>query len=200
MDFWSRYSIAHLLSDFLDDAGLVSFSCVNRQFQKELCGATIIRKRQCVERVMRFFHRPDTFIFSLHRVYQYEYERNLQRLFRILPEWFAYMEEHKITYLDLDCPVYSYMVRHVQRFDPHIIEGIMGFLEQNRTLLYCNLGLFFWQLSRQRLMDIMRTHPSLYHLEMTSLPPDFMEPTSLYRHEDGRVEWRLYPPPQHLPN
>jgi hypothetical protein len=118
--------------------------------------------------MMRFFHRP---YFSLHRVH----ESNLQRLFLILPEWFAYME-HKITYLD-------------QRFDPHIIEGIMGFLEQNRTLLYCNLGLFYWQLSR-RLLDIMRAHPSLYRLEMTSVPD--LEPTSLYRHE-GRIEWHYLP-------
>ena len=138
---------------------------------------------------MRFFHRPETPIFSLHRVH----ESNLQRLFLILPEWFAYMEEHKITYLDLDSPSYSCS----QRFDPHIIEGIMGFLERNRTLLYCNLGLFYWQLSRQRLLDIMRAHPSLYHLEMTSVPDS--ELTSLYRHE-GRIEWRHYPPSQHLPN
>lgn len=193
MSFWSRYSVAHLLSDFLDDAGLVSFSCVNRRFHKELRDATIIRKRECVEYVMHFFHRPETFIFSLNHVHKYE--RNLRRLFLMLPEWFAYMEEKKITYLDLDCPVYSYMQCH--RFDSHIIEGIMGFLEQNRTLLYCNLGLFYLQLSRRRLQDIMMAHPSLYHLEMTSIP-DLTEPTSLYRREDGQVEWRYTP--QYLPN
>ena len=66
----------------------------------------------------------------------------------------------------------------------------MGFLEQNRTLLYCNLGLFYWQLSRRRLLDIMMAHPSLYRLEMTSVSD--LEPTSLYRHE-GRVEWHYQP-------
>ena len=51
----------------------------------------------------------------------------------------------------------------------------MGFLEQNRTLLYCNLGLFYPQLSRRRLQDIMVAHPLLYHLEMTSVP-DLTDP------------------------
>ena len=65
---------------------------------------------------MLFFHQPENPIFSLHRVH----ESNLQRLFLILPEWFAYMEEHKITYLDLDSPSCS------RRFDPHIIEESWG--------------------------------------------------------------------------
>lgn len=112
----------------------------------------------------------------------------------MLPEWFAYMEEHQITYLDLDCPVYTSAMRLRTHDAPRIIEGIMGFLERNRTLLYCNLGLFYSYLSRRRLMDIMMANPYLYHLEMTSVPPDLIEPTSLYRHEDGRVEWRRYPP------
>lgn len=196
--FWEHYSITHLLYDFLNDRGLVELSCLNRRL--EVKGVLQARKRQYVHRVMRFFHRPETCIFSFHRVYQHEYEKHLQRLFLMLPEWFAYLEEHHITYLDLDCPVYSSMVRINQRFDPHIIEGIMGFLEGNRTLLYCNLGLFYWQLSRQRLLDIMRAHPSLYHLEMTSAPHDWTELTSLYRHDDGLVEWRRYPPPHYQPN
>lgn len=196
--FWSHYSIGPLLCDFVDDTGLLELSCVNQHLYHEVKGNIRIRKRQCIDRVMRFFHRPETFIFSLHRVFQEGYEKHLQRLFLMLPEWFAYLEEHQITYLDLDCPVYSCMTRPSHRFDPHIIEGIMGFLERNRTLLYCNLGLFYWQLSRRRIMEMMRAHPSLYHLEMTSMPDS--ELTSLYRHEDGRVEWRLYPPPHYQPN
>jgi len=202
--FWSHYSIGPLLCDFVDDTGLLALSCVNQHLYHEVKENIRIRKRQCIDRVMRFFHRPETFIFSLHRVFQEGYEKHLQRLFLMLPEWFAYLEEHQITYLDLDCPVYSCMTRPSHRFDPHIIEGIMGFLERNRTLLYCNLGLFYCQLSRRRIMEMMRAHPSLYHLEMTSVPDS--ELTSLYRHEDGRVEWRLsppmgsHPPPHYEPN
>ena len=152
-----------------------------------------MRKRACVQRIMRFFHRANTAIFSFHRVFQDGYELNLRRLFSMMPEWFAYMEEHQITYLDMDCPAYSAV--QLRAFDaPHIVEGIMGFLERNRTLLYCNLGLFYAHLSRDRLLSIMIANPYLYHLEMTSVPSDLI-PTSLYRHENGRVEWRRYPPP-----
>lgn len=191
--FWSHYFTIPLLSPFIDDMTLSSFACVRRQFHQEVKGSLLVRKRACVQRMMRFFHRPNTSIFSFHRFFQEGYEMNLKRLFFMMPEWFAYMEEHQITYLYMDCPAYSAV--SLRTFDvPHIMEGIMGFLERNRTLFYCNLGLFYAHLSRDRLLSIMLANPYLYHLEMTSVPFDLI-PTSLYRHENGRVEWRRYPPP-----
>ena len=186
---------APLLVDFLEDATLVEFACVRRLWKREACLAR--RKEACVARIMRFFHRPHTAIFSLHRVFQKGYEMNLRRLFSMMPEWFAYMEAQQITYLDLDNPVYSSssVLLRAEQFDAQrIVEGIMGFLERNRTLLYCNLGLFYPHLSRRRLLEIMMAHPILYHLEMTSVPHDLIEPVSLFRHEDGRITWRRYPP------
>ena len=195
MSFWSRYSISFLLLDFLDDATLSEFACIHRQFHQDVKGALRIRKHNCVQRVMRFFHQPNTLIFSLHSAFQEGYEMNLRRLFSMQPEWFAYMEENQISYLDLDNPDYSSSAVRAEQFDaPHIVEGIMGFLERNCTLWYCNLGLFYSYLSRDRLLSIMQNHPNMYHLKMTSVPPNLIEPTSLYRRKNGRVEWRRYPP------
>jgi len=151
----------------------------------------------------------------MHRHYQLHFKKQVRRLFQFIPEWFAYLNEHKITYLDLGDPyyydnnffqpvppfVYMTLVHQLISKDPTVItsilEHIYDFLQHNEYLAYCNLGIFQPYLDRNRLKEIVSHHPHLYHLEIASRASYLIvgqEPTSLYRMHNGEFEWRHHPP------
>jgi hypothetical protein len=175
-----------------------------------------IRKAVAILLIMKYFHTPKMLIFSMHRHYQPHFKKQVRRLFQFLPEWFAYLNEHTITYLDLGDPYY-YDNNFFQPGPPvscmslvdqliskdvtvitSILEHIFDFLQHNQHLCYCNLGIFQPYLDRDRLKEIVSHHPHLYHLEIASRASYLIvgqEPTSLYRMNNGEFEWRHHPPP-----
>jgi hypothetical protein len=176
-----------------------------------------IRKSVAILLIMKYFHTPKMLIFSMHRHYQPHFKKQVRRLFQFLPEWFDYLNEHKITYLDLGDPyfydnnffqlqvgppfVYMTLADQLISKDPNVItsilEHIYDFLQHNQHLCYCNLGIFQPYLDRDRLKEIVSHHPHMYHLEIGSRASYLIvgqEPTSLYRIHDGTFEWRHYPP------
>jgi len=155
----------------------------------------------------------------MHRNYQPHFRKNVRRLFQFLPEWFAYLNEHKVNYLDLGDPyyhdthsfhlippfVYTTIVDQLISKDAIVIESILEhifeFLRHNQYLCYCNLGIFQPYLNRDRVKEVVTNHPHLYHVQIASRSSYIIvgqEPTSLYRIIDGNFEWRHYPPPTNL--
>jgi hypothetical protein len=214
---FARYKLPPIL-DYLEDVELAELSCVSHHMQRETKMECGIRKALSILAVMKYFHTPKMLIFSMHRHYQPHFKKNVRRLFQFLPEWFAYLNEHKITYLDLGDPyfydnnlfqltvgppfVYMTLADQLISKDAAVIESILelifDFLKHNQHLCYCNLGIFQPYLDRNRLKEIVSHHPHLYHLEIASRASYLIvgqEPTSLYRIHDSTFEWRHHPPP-----
>ena len=210
-----RYKLPPIL-EYLEDVELAELSCVSHYMEHETRKQRDIRKAVAILLIMKYFHTPKMLIFSMHRHYQPHFKKQVRRLFQFLPEWFAYLNEHKITYLDLGDPyyydnnffqpvppfVYMTLVHQLISKDPTVItsilEHIYDFLQHNQHLCYCNLGIFQPYLDRDRLKEIVSHHPHLYHLEIASRASYLIvgqEPTSLYRMNNGDVEWRHHPPP-----
>ena len=214
---FTRYKLPPLL-DYLENVELVELACVSHHMEHETKQECTTRKAAAILMIMKYFHTPKMLIFSMHRHYQLHFKKQVRHLFQFLPEWFAYLNEHKITYLDLGDPYYydnnrdpvtvgpsiSYisLVDQVISKDPTVItsilEHIYDFLQHNQHLCYCNLGIFQPYLDLDRLKEIVFHHPHLYHLEIASRASYLIvgqEPTSLYRMHNGDVEWRHHPPP-----
>jgi len=210
-----RYKLPPIL-EYLEDVELVELSCVSYYMEHETRKRRDIRKAVAILLIMKYFHTPKMLIFSMHRHYQPHFKKQVRRLFQFLPEWFAYLNEHTITYLDLGDPyyydnnffqpvppfVYMTLVHQLISKDvtviTSILEHIYDFLQHNQHLCYCNLGIFQPYLDRDRLKEIVSHHPHLYHLEIASRASYLIvgqEPTSLYRMHNGEFEWRHHPPP-----
>jgi hypothetical protein len=212
-----RYKLPPLL-DYLENVELVELACVSHHMERETKMECAVRKAAAILLIMKYFHTPKMLIFSMHRHYQPHFKKQVRRLFQFLPEWFAYLNEHKITYLDLGDPYYydnnrdpvmvgpsiSYisLVDQVISKDPTVItsilEHILHFLKHNQYLAYCNLGIFQPYLDRDRVKETVIGHPHLYHVEIASRASYLIvgqEPTSLYRMNNGDFEWRHHPPP-----
>jgi hypothetical protein len=210
-----QYKLPPIL-EYLEDVELAELSCVSHYMEHETRKRRDIRKALSILLTMKYFHTPKMLIFSMHRHYQPHFKKQVRRLFQFLPEWFAYLNEHTITYLDLGDPYY-YDNNFFQPVPPvscmslvdqliskdvtvitSILEHIFDFLQHNQHLCYCNLGIFQPYLDRDRLKEIVSHHPHLYHLEIASRASYLIvgqEPTSLYRMNNGEFEWRHHPPP-----
>lgn len=208
------YKLPPLL-DYLEHVELVELTCVSHHMERETKMECAVRKAAAILVIMKYFHTPKMLIFSMHRHYQPHFKKQVRRLFQFLPEWFAYLNEHKITYLDLGDPyyydnnffqphtpfVYMTLVDQLISKDPTVItsilERILHFLKHNEYLAYCNLGIFQPYLDRDRVKETVIGHPHLYHVEIASRASYLIvgqEPTSLYRMNNGEFEWRHYPP------
>lgn len=210
-----RYKLPPLL-DYLEHVELVELACVSRHMERETKMECAVRKAAAILMIMKYFHTPKMLIFSMHRHYQPHFKKQVRRLFQFLPEWFAYLNKHKITYLDLGDPyyydnnffqltppfVYTTLVNQLISNDAAVIESVVNrilhFLKHNQYLAYCNLGIFQPYLDRDRVKETVIGHPHLYHVEIASRASYLIvgqEPTSLYRIHNGDFEWRHHPPP-----
>jgi hypothetical protein len=209
---FEQYEIPPLILDYLENGELIELACVSHRMKEETQKKRILRKKEIILGIMRYFHTPNTLIFSMHRNYQPDFKKQIRRLFQFLPEWFEYLNEEHINYLDLGDPYYYYtyfcspptgfmMTHELISSDFAVIESIVNhiydFLQHNESLCYCNLGIFQSFLKYDRLKEAVTNHPHLYHLEIASRGTyDINEqvPTSLYRIHNNEFEWRHYPP------
>ena len=134
------------LPPFLTNRELGEFSCVCRLTQSDTQVEREKRKKRCARQVMYFFHPAGTHMFTYRRIRQTGLEKNLRQLFRMIPEWFAYLDAEEITYLDLPYPRFGPLYPDV---GDHI-EPILFHLARNRSLVYCNLGLWGEDLALQK--------------------------------------------------
>ena len=196
MFFSSHYAFPVGILDFLTHQDTVQVACLNRSLCHEIRPVLSKRRIAFFQSLMRYFHSSHSLIFSLHRNFHDSFERNLQSLFRMIPDWFQYIETKKIAYLDVSNPTYH--TRHVTCFPAsqvdQICEEFMIHLSHNTTLTYCNLGLLHHFLSRHRIEQAVRHHPKMSHVELILYSHSAQEPNSLYRVGDGTFEWRQYPP------
>ena len=198
---WFSYQLPIGILECLTNSELCECSCVARALEEDTRVDRVQRKKIAVASIMSYFHSPGSLIFSLHRTFQQNFENNLRQLFRILPEWFHYLETHQISYLDMSNPffvgknTYLSIVSCIFPNDIHrVSEEFLNRLSHNTTLLYCNLGMFHHVVSRQRIEQAVQHHPSLYQVEMILYSNDSKQTNSLYRMGDGTFEWRAYPP------
>lgn len=188
---------------FLSSIDLCTLSCVNRQLDYETRTIRVQRKKDFIVDVMRYFHFDGSLLFSLHRTFQEHFEVNIRRLFYLIPEWFEYIDKNDILYLDVSNPYYnrsgSYLPilsRVLNRSIDEVIMEFMAYLSQNKTLTYCNLGMFTKFISHELVEQTVQHHPTICHVELSlyseQLAPAFPS-MSLYRVNDV-LEWRHHPP------
>jgi len=200
MFFSSHYVFPLGILELLNDVDLIELSCTSRRAQNDTAHLIVARKKRTIQRIMNYFHTPGGIIFSLHRHYMDDFELHIRRLFKMIPEWFQYIEDHDIAYLDISNPFHT-------SFTPRLIasrilssrvtatcEDFMNHLSQNTTLSYCNLGLLHHFISRYRVEQAVAHHPTMNHVELLLYSVDTNSATSLYRMSDGSFTWRHYPP------
>jgi hypothetical protein len=185
---------------FLGNIDLCTLSCVNRQLDYETRTARVQRKKDFIVGVMRYFHSDSSLIFSLHRTFQEHFEVQIRRLFYLIPEWFEYIDKNDILYLDVSNPYYNcsgnYISRVLRRPIDEVIVEFMTYLSHNKTLTYCNVGMFTKFVSRAQIEQAVQHHPTMSHVELAlyseQVTPSFLA-MSLYRVGDV-FEWRHHAP------
>jgi hypothetical protein len=185
---------------FLSSIDLCMLSCVNLQLDYETRTVRDKRKKEFIVGVMRYFHSDGSLLFSLHRIFQEHFEVQIRRLFHLMPEWFEYIDENDILYLDVSNPYYirtgSYISRVLRRPVDDVIVEFMTYLSQNKTLTYCNVGMFTKFVSRAQIEQAVQHHPTMSHVELAlyseQVSPSF-HAMSLYRVGDI-FEWRHHAP------
>ena len=202
MIFASRYSFPTGILTFLCNREVVQLACTNRQLSHEIRPILSIRQKNFIHSLMIYFHDPPSLIFSLHRSFHDDFERNIRQLFRMIPAWFEYIQANQITCLDVSNPFHhGYYSHHVissrilSSDAERICDEFLFHLSHNTTLHYCNLGLLYHFISRYDIECAVLKHPTLAHIELILYSGDTNdEPNSLYRVDDGSYEWRHYPP------
>jgi len=198
---WISYQLPPILT-FLNDIEIGTLACVSQQLRKDTRLERSLRKHHMITRVLPYFHYNNDTMFSLHRTFKGDFLLYVRRLFQFIPEWFQYMTDHKIEYLDMSFmePRLSPGIKLHQIISdseiPALVEAILSHVSQNTTLTYCNFNLFGQILTKDQVYEAVRHHPTLDQVELcTSL--GYYSPTiplSLYRMPDRSFEWRHYPP------
>ena len=198
---WIFYQLPDTLLTFLDNVEIGTLSCVSQQLCKDTQMERSLRKHHMITRVLPYFHYNND-MFSLHRTFKGDFLLYVRRLFQFIPEWFQYMTDHDITYLDMSFmePRLSPGIKLHQIISdseiPALVESILYHISQNTTLTYCNFNLFGQILTKDQVYEAVRHHPTLDHVELCPSLGYYSPtiPLSLYRMPDRSFEWRQYPP------
>lgn len=199
---WISYQLPPILLTFLDDINIGTLSCVSQKLHEDTRLERSLRKRQMITNVLQYFHHPDINMFSLHRTFKGDFLLNIRRLFQFIPEWFQYITDHKIEYLDMSFmePRLSPGIKLHQIIShseiPALVETILSHISQNTTLTYCNLNLFGQILTQDQVYEAVQHHPTLDQVELCPSLGYYSAtiPMALYRMSDRSFEWRQYPP------
>jgi hypothetical protein len=205
--FTGSYDCPPLFFEFLDDHDISELSCVSHRLTHCTDQIRTKRKMENISKLLHFFQSPYTRILSMHRSYQDGFEHQMRRLFHVAYDFFSYLNHQSVYYLDMSHPYSPYEKRSHHFLEriissdlsqiQYVIQQILDAIEMSTSLTYCNLGMFEPYLSKEDLHRRIQHHPSLYHLEISSVPTYALQgqsPTSLYRMEDGSFEWRHYAP------
>ena len=139
-------------------------------------------------------------IFQLEGAHGHYTKENVDYLMCHLPTLFAYLEENNITKLHLCCTTsyggYNNTLRnfYIKEEIKLFCEDLLELLSKNKTLDYCNLGLFQGLLTNEELEEAVALHPSLTYVSMNAprATTDFRQaPTTLYRDKVEDV-WKMY--------
>jgi hypothetical protein len=199
---WFSYQFPSTILSFLNESELGTVACVSKQLCDDTQLERTTRKRKIISHVLHYFHHPFEVMFSLHRTFQDDFLINIKRLFHFIPEWFQYLDEHNVQYLDLSIMehrIYPFM--NLRRIIPESdipirIQSILEHLSHNTTLVYCNFNLFRDMITQEEVYAAVQHHPKIDQVEITMSLGYYSPacPMSLYRVSDGRLEWRNYPP------
>ena len=128
------------------------------------------------------------------------YDENLRILFAHLPELFDFIQEHSVPYLDLSMvtdygghhtPASLIAPRLFTKGLAAVLEELRVLLSRNKTLTYCNLGLFADEYTRTEVQDIFQEHPTIETVCLTSNGASThftMPPNNMYR-KKGTLYW-----------
>jgi len=175
--FPTHYFLPANISNFLDSNDLITFSCENVHIYHTLQFKLEQEKKKTITEHIHYFYKPEISTISLHYGAQ-EYLHLIPILFQNLSTVFEFIQEYKVTYLDL-----SMETSH----GGYCIQTLLDELRSNTTLINLNLGLFGDLLDRDILVEIMEDHPSLTYLTLN-------ESHSLYKLADGTAVWSHFKP------
>jgi len=199
---WFSYQLPSTLLFFLDEAELGTLACVSKRLCEDTRLERAHRRRNVISHILHYFHHPFEVMFSLHRSFQDDFLLNIRRLFHFIPEWFQYLEEHNVRYLDLSLmEPRTYASISLRRIIPESdipmrIQSILDHVSRNTTLLYCNFNLFRDIITQDQIYTAFQHHPKIDQVEII-MSLGYYSPTcplSLFRISDGTLEWRHYPP------
>jgi hypothetical protein len=197
-----------IIAPFLSNNELLECSRSNRLFHDQLNPIMKERKMAFINKILQYFYTDENKSISIHTRFHHKYSVidepyrvHVRNLFTILPELFEFIQMHHITRLDLGC-VTSYggypespyhLVNPTVGGVINISNQILSLLSQNKTLTYCNFGLFQNIMQRKDIINAVEKHPVLDSLSMLSLGArtDFRsQPHMLWRdHTGGFFYW-----------
>ena len=189
------------LVDFLSSTELAQLSQVNRTIHSDTKNDLVKRKKISI---IKYFLTDNNRI-TIRTKYDENYERNVLKLFTIIPELFEYIQVNNILSLDLSCVTSygGYPENPYKLISPNkdilldVLEEIINLLKLNTTLTYCNIGLLEWIIDRDHLQLSMQNHPTITCVSIRSngASTNFNEPpNSLYRLSTGEFIWSHFRP------
>jgi hypothetical protein len=198
--FWCQFP--PIILEFLTNKEILELALVNQSYVEEIWPILEKRKKKISDEVVIYFNTNRLTLISTHRCYHSEYERNVKRLFYFIPELFEYIQTKGVEYLDLSDPyrytgTFFHLVSTDAPYLKKIVSRILEYLKSNRTLTYCNIGMFQNYIDRTEVEWAVLDHPTLRHLEIASTFSLFVPsapPNSLYRMADHTFEWQHHPP------
>lgn len=150
-------------------------------------------------KAIRYFHVSNRITI---RKQSGPYDDHLRILFAHLPELFDYIEKHNVTALDLSMvtdygghamPASLVAPRLFTKGMVAVVEELRVLLSRNKTLTYCNIGLFADEYTRTEIQTIFEDHPTIDAVSLTSIgAPTYyhMPPNSMYRDKPaGFLYW-----------
>ena len=193
------------ISKFLSTHDIANLSYVNSKINRDLQEKLQEEKKKKFDNLMNYFYHMEQYnnTITLRRRYDNNYNNYVKSLFNFLPELFDFIKEKKITYLDISS-LTSYggypesANKTISNNQEHILEilnQLVMFIRNNKTLTGCNIGLFEHYIVKPELQNTMSMHPTLQFISIQAngATHNFNEsPTTLYRNNDGNFEWKHF--------
>jgi hypothetical protein len=191
-----------IILEFLTNKEIAELSLVCQDLTQEMWPILQKCKKKISDEVVAYFNTNRLTLISTHRSYHPQFEKNIKRLFYFIPELFEYIQTNHVEYLDLSDPFrYQHTFHHLVSMEPSylkkIVSQILHYIKRNRTLTYCNIGMFQNYIDRTEVEWAVLHHPTLRHIEIASTFSLFIPsapPNSMYRLSNNTFEWQHHPP------
>ena len=144
------------------------------------------------KKIIKFFHHSTPMISIASKHFSSYSQKYIEKLFFFIPELFVYIQQFEITHLQLDLKhIYhdhDCCCNHFRmaNFGKQLIDHI----GMNRTLIYCDLGMFQNVIDFELLKQSVQNHPTLKSIDISR--SNFFDglPGCLFRSSDGVVQWK----------
>ena len=171
----STHLLPSTLYEFLDHSTLSQLSQTNRNVYHQVQRMVAERKHTLFQDVIYYFYysgyqSTERRGISLLRRYDEQYAQNVCLLFHFLPELFHFIQQHNVTFLNMESnciseyELSSYGISSDRL--KHVANEMLQFLSHNTTLEWCNFGIFYHVMEQRDIEQAIQHHPTIDYISL----------------------------------